>query len=132
MGLRDKFEELNKETTLNRCQKVQEFIDNEISFCYTEIDDIIKDLFNEIDELKKEISIKDNRNRIKEELGDVFFVLCNLANYFKINAEKSIDYSINEFERRFIYMENRLGSENIKNTSKEKLNKLWKEAKMNK
>lgn len=59
-------------------------------------------------------------------------MLCNLANCFKINAEKSIDYSINEFERRFIYIEDRLASENIKNTGKEKLNKLWKEAKMNK
>ena len=58
MELRDKFKELNKETTLNRCQKIQEFIDNEISFCYTEIDDIIKNLFDEIDELKKRYLLK--------------------------------------------------------------------------
>lgn len=127
--LEKKFKEIDKDTNLNRAQRVQALMDREISFCYREIDAIIKDLYEEIDELKEELKINNNKKRIGEELGDVIFVLCNLANYFDIKAEDCINSSVNEFERRFLYIENKLNGADMGKVDRSKLDELWKEAK---
>ena len=127
--LEKKFKEIDKDTNLNRAQRVQTLMDREISFCYREIDAIIKDLYEEIDELKEELKINNNKKRIGEELGDVIFVLCNLANYFDIKAEDCINSSVNEFERRFLYIENKLNGADMGKVDRNKLDELWKEAK---
>ena len=95
---------------LERSQKVQEVIDRETNFGYDEMHDIMQDLNDEIEELKEELikhsDKNDNTQRIFEELGDVLFVIGNLANRYKVNSADALTYSI--------------------------MVKLWKEAKKNK
>lgn len=104
-------------------------MDKEVSFCYREIDAIIKDLYEEIDELKEEIYISKNKERTREELGDVIFVMCNLANYFDLNAEDCADTAVKEFQRRFLFIEDKLYGQDIGKVERNKLDELWKEAK---
>ena len=128
---KEKFNELNIKNNITSCQKTQKFIKDTINFGYNNKEDILKDLFDEIEELKEELD-SNNIDRIKEELGDVVFVLCNLANQYNLDLNESIEYSNKEFQRRFIYIEDKVGEKNIKNIKEKEILELWKEAKRNK
>ena len=136
MSLKQKFAELEKFTPLNKSQKVQEIADKETNFGYDNKHDILQDLYDEINELKEELDVQDNNKnnlkRIFEELGDVIFVLGNLANRYGIDSEKALEYSITEFERRMIYCEEHYKGDDLSKAPKEEMVKLWKEAKLHK
>ena len=121
---------------LERSQKVQEVIDRETNFGYDEMHDIMQDLNDEIEELKEELikhsDKNDNTQRIFEELGDVLFVIGNLANRYKVNSADALTYSINEFLRRMFYCEEHYNGVDLKTAPKETMVKLWKEDKKNK
>ncbi len=125
------FNKINDNNTIKSCQETQKFIMDLIEFGYRTNNDILNDLNDEIEELKYEL-YTDNKDRIKEEIGDVLFVLCNLANQHNINLEEALQYSTKEYQRRFVYIENKVGSEKFKNLGKSEISKLWKEAKDNK
>ena len=137
MSLKKKFAEFDNLPPLAKSQKIQEIADNETNFGYDNKHDILQDLYDEIDELKEELELHDktgdNIQRIFEELGDVLFVLGNLANRYEIDSAKSLEYSIKEFERRMIYCEEHYnGDVPLKEAPKEEMIRLWKEAKKNK
>ena len=58
--------------------------------------------------------------------------MCNLANQYDINLDESIEYSNKEFQRRFTYIEEKVGTEEFKKLKMSEIVKLWKEAKSNK
>ena len=136
MSLKDKYKELSLLPPLKESQEVQKYTDDESNFGYDNKHDILKDLYDEIDELKEELDIHDKNNnntqRIFEELGDVLFVIGNLANRYNIDSAEALKYSIKEFERRMIYCETHYKGKSLKNAPKEEMIKLWKEAKKNK
>ena len=133
MSLKSDYKELEKLSPLEQNQKVQAITKKETGFGYEKVDDILQDLYDEIDELKSEIKLNNNNNnnkaRIFEELGDVLFVLGNLANKFNINCNDALLYSINEFKRRIIYCEEHCNNGTLKQISNTEMIKLWKEAK---
>ncbi len=124
------FNKINDNNAIESCQETQKFIMDLIDFGYRTNNDILNDLNDEIEELKYEL-YTDNKDRIKEEIGDVLFVLCNLANQHNINLEEALQYSTKEYQRRFVYIENKVGSKKFKNLGKSEISKLWKEAKDN-
>ncbi|GEM_PF-3444614 len=137
MSLKSKFAEFDKLPPLAKSQKIQEIADEATHFSYDNKHDILKDLYDEINELKDELDAhdenKDNVRRIFEELGDVLFVIGNLANRYKIDSADALEYSIKEFERRMIYCEEHYtGNTPLKEAPKEEMIKLWKEAKKSK
>ncbi len=46
--------------------------------------------------------------RMEEEVGDLFFVLVNIARYLSLDAESSLRKTNRKFKRRFQWMEARL------------------------
>ena len=136
MSLEKKYKELSSLSPLEESQAVQKYTDEETNFGYDNKHDILQDLYNEIDEIKIELDAYDKNNnnakRIFEELGDVIFVLGNLANRYNIDSSEALKHSIKEFERRMIYCETHYKGENLKNASKEEMIRLWKEAKKQK
>ena len=53
----------------------------------------------------------DVRDRAEEELGDVLFVLANIARRWGINAEEALRRSSRKFERRFRAIEDGLAAQ---------------------
>ncbi|MCU0960284.1 MAG: nucleoside triphosphate pyrophosphohydrolase [Pirellulaceae bacterium] len=51
------------------------------------------------------------RGRVEEELGDVLFVLANIARRWRINPEEALRRSNAKFERRFRYVEQQLNEQ---------------------
>jgi ATP diphosphatase len=69
--------------------------------------------------------------RLEEEVGDLLFVLVNIARYLSLDSESALKKTNRKFKRRFQWMENQLHSSgrDLKNTSVEELEALWQKAK---
>ena len=71
------------------------------------------------------------RLRLEEEVGDLFFVLVNIARYLSLDAESSLRKANRKFKRRFQWMEARLrqSGRSAEQTPMEELESLWQQAK---
>jgi ATP diphosphatase len=74
---------------------------------------------------------EDLRLRLEEEVGDLFFVLVNLARYLSLDSESALRRTNRKFRRRFEWMEQQLreSGETPQETSVTKLESLWQQAK---
>jgi MazG family protein len=71
------------------------------------------------------------RLRLEDEVGDLFFVLVNVARYLSLDAESSLRKANRKFKRRFQWVEARLRENNRTpdQASIEELEALWQQAK---
>jgi MazG family protein len=69
--------------------------------------------------------------RLEEEVGDLFFVLVNIARYLSIDPESALRKTNRKFKRRFQWMEARLheSDRSADQASMEELESLWQQAK---
>ena len=73
----------------------------------------------------------DLHHRLEEEVGDLFFVLVNIARYLALDPESSLKKTNRKFKRRFQWMEERLheSGRSPDQASMEELESLWQQAK---
>jgi uncharacterized protein YabN with tetrapyrrole methylase and pyrophosphatase domain len=71
------------------------------------------------------------RERIEGEVGDLFFVLVNIARYLSLDPESALRKTNRKFKRRFQSMEDRLRASGraVQQASMDELETLWQEAK---
>ena len=71
------------------------------------------------------------RPRLEEEVGDLFFVLVNIARYLSLDPESALRKTNRKFKRRFQWMEERLRASGRapQQASMDELETLWQEAK---
>jgi MazG family protein len=71
------------------------------------------------------------RLRLENEVGDLFFVLVNIARYLSLDAESALRKTNRKFRRRFQWMEQRLHEcgRAPESASMEELESLWQQAK---
>ena len=69
---------------------------------------------------------------IKSELGDLLFAVVNLARFVSVNADEALSGTINRFESRFSYLEDKLKENKVsmKDASLEQMDLFWEEAKV--
>ena len=69
--------------------------------------------------------------KLEEEVGDLFFVLVNVARYLSLDAESALRKTNRKFKRRFQWMEDRLHEKGrtADQASMEELESLWQQAK---
>ena len=74
---------------------------------------------------------EDLRSRMEEEVGDLFFVLVNLARYLSVDPESSLRKTNRKFRRRFQWMEQKLREKGAapETASTDELESLWQKAK---
>ena len=84
----------------------------------------------EISELEEEISL-DNKEKIKEEIGDVIFSLVNLSRHLEIEPEQALRKTNQKFKARFEHIEKTLTSQgsSLKSASLEEMDRIWEESK---
>lgn len=102
-----------------------------VGFDWPSLSPVFDKLVEEVDELKEEIFINNNHQRIEEELGDVLFSCVNIARHLNVNAEWSLRKANQRFVERFSYIEKALNEsgETLENCSIDRLNTLWEAAK---
>ncbi|HME35262.1 MAG TPA: nucleoside triphosphate pyrophosphohydrolase [Candidatus Sulfotelmatobacter sp.] len=69
--------------------------------------------------------------RLEDEVGDLFFVLVNIARYLSLDPESALRKTNRKFKRRFQWMEDRLheSGRSADQASMEELEALWQRAK---
>jgi MazG family protein len=71
------------------------------------------------------------RERMEEEVGDLFFVLVNIARYLSLDPESALKKTNRKFKRRFRWMEEQLSVSGRvpEQATMEELESLWQQAK---
>jgi MazG family protein len=71
------------------------------------------------------------RNRLEEEVGDLFFVLVNIARYLALDPESALKKTNRKFKRRFQWMEEQLrdSGRSPQQASMDELEALWQSSK---
>jgi len=71
------------------------------------------------------------RGRLEEEVGDLFFVLVNIARYLSLDPESALKKTNRKFKRRFQWMENQLRESGraLEQANIDELEDLWQQAK---
>jgi len=74
-------------------------------FDWDDIQPVFDKLQEEIGELKAEVNIKDNQQRIADEMGDILFASVNLSCHLGVNPEQALRDSNRKFISRFEVVE---------------------------
>jgi MazG family protein len=79
----------------------------------------------------RQIISEDLRLRLEEEVGDLFFVLVNMARYLALDPESALRKTNRKFRQRFHWMEERLRENGtaLESASMDELESLWQQAK---
>jgi len=100
-----------------------------VGFDWPTTDEVIAKLHEELDELREEIAAG-NRDKVRDEMGDVLFVVANLARKLDVEPEDALRASNAKFVRRFHHIEARLAETGRKpeDSDLEEMDGLWNEA----
>lgn len=98
-----------------------------VGFTWPAAADVWADLEEELAELRAEIEAGADKERLQDELGDLLFVLTNLARLLGIDAEASLTGTNEKFIRRFNAMEESFAAEGkqLSSRSLDQLNARW-------
>ena len=115
--------------SLLKAQKLQKKAAKE-GFDWDEISDVFDKLDEEIAEFKSAV-LEGKDTNIQSELGDILFVLVNIAKFKKIDAEEALRSTNNKFIKRFQYIEQEVAKQGktLKETSLEDMERHWQNAK---
>lgn len=71
------------------------------------------------------------KGKLEDEVGDLFFVLVNIARYLSVDPESALRKTNRKFRRRFQWMESRLhaSGRSAEEAPREELESLWQQAK---
>jgi len=105
-----------------------------VGFDWPDVEAIFDKLQEEVRELKEVISTADDesrRERLEDEIGDMLFVIVNIARYLKIDSESALKRANRKFKSRFQYMESELARQgkSLEQASLEEMEALWQKAK---
>jgi len=102
-------------------------------FDWPDIDGVLEKLDEETEELKEACSTGD-RTKIEEELGDLLFVIVNVARFLNIHPEKALGKTVRKFKVRFHYIEASLRKrgKSLRQSNLAEMDELWEEAKRQK
>ena len=101
-----------------------------VGFDWPDIEGVLKKLDEEIGEFREALSLQ-NRRRIREEIGDLFFVLANVSRFLQINPEEALKETLKKFVSRFRYIEMALhrAGKSFPQSNLIEMDRLWEESK---
>ena len=107
-----------------------------VGFDWKDAEGPLAKISEELDELKAEIAARKSKApadsvRVKEELGDLVFAVCNLARHLGVDAESALELTTARFSRRFRAVEDgaKAQGRSLKDMTLAEMDELWDEAK---
>ena len=115
--------------SLSRADKITRKVSS-AGFDWPDLTGILKKMDEEKKELCEALSSGDQK-KMREEIGDLLFVLVNLARFLKIDPEEALRGTIEKFIARFQYIEARLQEkgQNLSQSNLDEMDDLWEMAK---
>ncbi|MBV9507309.1 MAG: nucleoside triphosphate pyrophosphohydrolase [Acidobacteriia bacterium] len=101
-----------------------------VGFDWSNAGQVVDKLHEELAELE-EARRGASQSEIEDEIGDLLFVLVNLARFVKVDPEQALRRTNAKFRKRFAYMEGKLAAlgKKLEDTGVEEMQHLWQEAK---
>jgi MazG family protein len=101
-----------------------------VKFDWENLEQIFDKLNEEVEELKAEIDGNDTE-KIEEEIGDLLFVVVNLARKLDVEPETALKRTNRKFRRRFKHIETELKNQNktLEESNLGEMDALWNESK---
>lgn len=101
-----------------------------VGFDWENVGQVFDKLNEELDELNRAIS-DDEQAKIEEEIGDLLFVVVNLARKLEVEPETALKRTNRKFRRRFKYIEQELKrrGRTLEEANVEEMDALWNAAK---
>ncbi|MBB3101695.1 nucleoside triphosphate pyrophosphohydrolase [Azomonas macrocytogenes] len=114
---------------LSRAAKLQKRA-AQVGFDWPDVLPVIDKVQEELDEILEAMKAG-NPAAVLEEVGDLLFVMVNLARHFKLDPETALRAANVKFERRFRFIEQTLREKGIsfQTCSIDELDALWEQAK---
>ena len=102
-----------------------------VGFVWPTVHEVIAKLHEEVAELETEIAAGD-LEKARQEMGDVLFVVANLARTLDVDPEDALRFTNGKFVRRFRYIEERLAERGKTPDQSDlpEMDALWDEAKL--
>lgn len=102
-----------------------------VKFDWENVNQIFDKLAEETDELKEAIEKNENNGHIEEEIGDLLFVVLNLARKLDVDAETALKKTNRKFRKRFKFIETELQKQNktLSDSTLEEMDSLWNQSK---
>ena len=99
-------------------------------FDWRNADEVLEKLDEERGEFA-EARARGSHDQIEDELGDLLFVIVNLARFVKVDPEQALRRTNTKFRQRFGHVERRLAAQGkeVSGTPIDELEALWQEAK---
>lgn len=99
-------------------------------FDWSDIGGVLAKLDEELSEFA-EARERGSQEQIEDELGDLFFVLVNIARFLKVDPEQALRRTNLKFRQRFAHVERRLAAQGkeMPGVPIDELEGLWQEAK---
>jgi len=104
-----------------------------VKFDWENVEQIFDKLTEETEELKSAIKQNEKNGNIEEEIGDLLFVVVNLARQLEVEPETALKKTNRKFRQRFKFIESELNSngKSLETSNLEEMDALWNEAKNN-
>jgi tetrapyrrole methylase family protein/MazG family protein len=101
-----------------------------VGFDWSRLEDILAKLQEEVRELQEAFAREDSQ-KTADEVGDLLFVVVNVARFLGIDPETALRRTNSKFSRRFRYVESAIKQRGLelKNTPLAEMDALWEEAK---
>ncbi|RAK61169.1 nucleoside triphosphate pyrophosphohydrolase [Phenylobacterium hankyongense] len=102
-----------------------------VGFVWPSAKEVLEKLHEEVEELEAEIAAGD-LEKARQEMGDVLFVVANLARTLDVDPEDALRFTNAKFGRRFRYIEERLAARGKTPDQSDlaEMDALWDEAKV--
>jgi len=104
-----------------------------VGFDWPSIEGVLDKLDEEMREFREALFLQ-NRRKIREEIGDLLFVMANVSRYLHIHPEEALKRTLDKFVSRFHYIENSLyrkGS-SFRQSNLIEMDHLWEKSKKKK
>ena len=102
----------------------------EVGFDWDDVSGAFDKVKEETEELL-EICQSGDKDRIKEEVGDLLFAVVNVARFLRVDPEEALNFTSEKFIRRFQYVESTATQQGkrLEEMSLEEMDMLWDAAK---
>lgn len=102
-----------------------------VGFDWDKKKQVLKKIKEEYKELSQEIKKNDNKENIKNEIGDLIFSVINLARFIGVDPEESLERTNMKFIKRFNLMEEIIKGEgkDLKKMNLEEMDNYWEKSK---
>ena len=101
-----------------------------VGFDWPDIEGVLNKLDEEIREFREALFLQDRR-KIREEIGDLLFVMANVSRFLHIHPEEALKKTLDKFVSRFHYIEASLRREgkSLRQSDLVEMDRLWEESK---